>query len=85
MRNTDLESVLFPVTLQPIFLYNRNKPIQDFAAVVLKFDPKELNGILVEKNSKNKPDYFTGYLYNCGIFNCIITDTFRTELLNKLR
>ena len=50
-----------------------------------KLDPKELNGILLGKNNKNKPDYFTGYLYNCGIFNCILTDTFKTELLNILR
>lgn len=50
-----------------------------------KLDPKDLNGILLGKNNKNKPDYFSGYLYNCGIFNCIITDTFRSELLNILK
>lgn len=50
-----------------------------------KLDPKELNGILVGKNNKNKPDYFSGYLYNCGIFNCIISNDFRTNLFNILK
>lgn len=41
MRNTDIQPILFPVTLQPLFLYNRTKPINDFVAVVGKFDNRE--------------------------------------------
>lgn len=50
MRKTDVKSVLFPVTLQPLFLHNRNKPIQDFAAVVGKFDDKESIFSIVTKD-----------------------------------
>lgn len=38
MRNTNLEPVLFPVSLQPLFLYNQNKPLSDFLAVVGRFE-----------------------------------------------
>lgn len=38
MRNTNIEPVLFPVTLQPLFLYNYTKPNNDFVAVIGKVD-----------------------------------------------
>jgi len=50
-----------------------------------KLDPKELNGILIGKNNKKNPAYYSGYFYNCGVFNCILTDKFRTDLFNILR
>lgn len=50
MRDTNIQSVLFPVSLQSLFLYNRNKPIQNFVAVVGKFDDKESIFSIVTKD-----------------------------------
>lgn len=50
-----------------------------------KLDLKPLSGILLGKNNKNNPDYLTGYIYNCGIFNCILSESFRSSLFNILK
>lgn len=38
MRNTNLEPVLFPVSLQPLFLLKQDEPLLDFLAVVGRFE-----------------------------------------------
>ncbi len=47
-----------------------------------KLDLISLRGILLGRNNKHNPDFFTGYFYNCGIFKSIISDEFRSALFN---
>jgi hypothetical protein len=50
-----------------------------------KLNTFPLEGLLFGRNNKNNPDFFTGYLYECGIFNTIISANFRADLYNLLK
>lgn len=49
-----------------------------------KLDSIPLKGLFLGRNNKNNPDYQSGYLYECGIFNTIISENFRKVLYELL-
>lgn len=59
--------------------------INNILAASGKLDQNQLNGIILGKDNKNNPNYFSGYLYNCGIFNCILSTSFIANLYNVLK